>query len=71
MIKIKDLIALKDIVNIVAIAQKSGMNPSTLRGKIIRGTELTIVESENIDSVLKKYNLTYSLLIENNFEDVV
>lgn len=71
MIKIKDLIVLKDILNIVAIAQKSGMNSNTLRGKIIRGTELTVTESENISSVLKKYNLTYRALIEDNTEDII
>ena len=57
MLKIVDLLKMQDVLNMSAIAKKSGININTLRGKIIRGTELTVTESERIEKTLRRHDL--------------
>lgn len=57
MIKTKDLARLQEITNIASIARKSGLNQNTIRGKVQRGTELSVTESELIEGTFKRYGL--------------
>ena len=59
MMKIVDLVKMQAVLNISAIAKKSGINTNTLRGKIIRETELTVTESEKIQETLLNHYLQF------------
>ena len=55
MVDIKDLIRLQKVLNISGVAQQVSINQNTLRGKIKRGTELTVKESEVITQLFHDY----------------
>ena len=57
---IRQLTVLSNLLKITVLAKETGINPQTLWGKIRRGTELSVVESDAIERVLEeKYALKF------------
>ena len=58
--RISQLKGLSSVLKIAALAKDAGLNPQTIWGKIRRGTELSVVESEAIEIALaEKYGLRF------------
>ena len=57
---IKQLKGLSEVLRIAALARHAGINTQTLWGKLRRGSELTVVESDAIERVLRdRYGLHF------------
>ncbi len=57
---IKQLQGLSEVLKIAVLAKHAGINTQTLWGKLRRGSELTVVESDVIERVLKeRYGLHF------------
>ena len=58
--RISQLRGLSSVLKIATLAREAGLNPQTLWGKIRRGTELSVVESEAIElALVEKYGLYF------------
>ncbi|MFW5662336.1 MAG: hypothetical protein ACOCZW_01315 [Bacteroidota bacterium] len=57
MLTIKDIIKLKELINLSAWCKLAGLNHNTIRAKTIRGTELNVKESAALSEVLRKYQI--------------
>lgn len=59
MITLADIERLKRVINITTLEKISGLAPKSLHNKLANKTELTVIESYQIDCALKKYGLMY------------
>ena len=57
---IKQLQGLSEVLRIAVVAKHAGINTQTLWGKLRRGTELSVVESDAIEKALRdRYGLHF------------
>ena len=62
MITIADLQSLRPILNFKSLALRAGIKYVTLDTKIRRGSELSVIQSAQIEEALKSFGLVYMQL---------
>ncbi len=70
MITIEDLIRLSEIVKIKKICEECNINYSTIMAKINRRTELSIKESELIQTFLLGHGLRFQDISQMNIDEI-
>ena len=54
---IAQLQQMRPVLNVTELARRAGMNEHTLMGKVRRGSELSVVESEALEKALRAVGL--------------
>ena len=62
MLTIEDLQKMRPFLNLSRLAEQAGINHNTLLGKVSRGTELSVKESESIRMALAGVGLQFGKL---------